>query len=201
MKKYWDNIDFMKVFDYTRISKSPAVFDIKKLSWMNSEYIKAMDDDKYLKMAVPEVKKVITKDLDLNTIALMCKTRIETFKDIAEKIDFFEELPEYEVSMYTHKKMKTNSENSLAALQEMLPLYEALDDYSIEAIEKVAMDYVASKGIKNGQALWPLRTAVSGKQMTPAGAYEIMEVLGKEESISRIKAGIEKLLEDVNAAE
>ena len=193
--------ELINVFDYTRISKSPAVFDIKKLSWMNSEYIKAMDDDKYLQMAVPEVKKVITKDLDLNTIALMCKTRIETFKDIAEKIDFFEELPEYEVSMYTHKKMKTNSENSLAALQEMLPLYEALDDYSIEAIEKVAMDYVASKGIKNGQALWPLRTAVSGKQMTPAGAYEIMEVLGKEESISRIKAGIEKLLEDVNAAE
>lgn len=193
--------ELIKVFDYTRISKSPAVFDIKKLSWMNSEYIKAMDDDKYLQMAVTEVKKVITKDLDLNTIALMCKTRIETFKDIAEKIDFFEELPEYEVSMYTHKKMKTNSENSLAALQEMLPLYEALDDYSIEAIEKVAMDYVASKGIKNGQALWPLRTAVSGKQMTPAGAYEIMEVLGKEESISRIKAGIEKLLEDVNAAE
>jgi glutamyl-tRNA synthetase len=123
------------------------------------------------------------------------KTRIEVFPDIAEKIDFFEELPEYDASMYTHKKMKTNSENSLEALQEMLPAFEALDDYSREGIEKTAMDYVAEKGCKNGQALWPLRTAVSGKQMTPGGAYEIMEILGKEESLARIRKGIELLNE------
>ncbi|MDE6635075.1 MAG: glutamate--tRNA ligase, partial [Lachnospiraceae bacterium] len=192
--------ELIDVFDYKRISKSPAVFDIQKLRWMNGEYIKAMDDEAYFEKALPEVKKVITKELDLKEIALMCKTRIEVFPDIPEKIDFFEELPEYEVSMYTHKKMKTNSENSLAALKELLPRIEELDDFSIEAIEKLAMDYVAEKGIKNGQALWPLRTAVSGKQMTPAGAYEIMAVLGKEESVSRIKTGISKLEEDVNAA-
>ena len=107
---------------------------------------------------------------------------------------------QYDVAMYTHKKMKTNSENSLEALKDLLPLYEALDDYSIESIEKVAMEYVASKEIKNGRALWPIRTAVSGKQMTPGGAYEIMEILGKEESLKRIRAGIAKLEEDVNAA-
>lgn len=192
--------ELIEVFDYKRISKSPAVFDIQKLRWMNGEYIKAMDDESYFEKALPEVRKVITKELDLKEIALMCKTRIEVFPDIPEKIDFFEKLPEYEVSMYTHKKMKTNSENSLTALKELLPRIEELDDFSIEAIEKLAMDYVAEKGIKNGQALWPLRTAVSGKQMTPAGAYEIMAVLGKEESVNRIKTGISKLEEDVNAA-
>ena len=187
--------ELVKVFDYHRINKSPAVFDMKKLSWMNGEYIKAMDNDKYYEYALPVIKKTIKKDLDLKKIADLVKTRIEVFPDITEKIDFFEELPEYDIAMYTHKKMKTNSENSLEVLKEMLPLYEALDDYSIPAIEKVAMDYVAEKGCKNGQALWPLRTAVSGKQMTPGGATELMEILGKEESIARIKAAIEKLSE------
>ena len=143
----------------------------------------------------PRSKKTIKKDLDLKKIADLVKTRIEVFPDITEKIDFFEKLPEYDIAMYTHKKMKTNSENSLEVLKEMLPLYEALEDYSIPAIEKVAMDYVAEKGCKNGQALWPLRTAVSGKQMTPGGAYEIMEIIGKEESLARIRKGIELLNE------
>ncbi len=193
--------ELIEAFDYNRISKSPAVFDIQKLRWLNSEYIKAMDDAEYFEKALPEVEKVIKKKLDLKEIALMCKTRIEVFPDIPEKIDFFEKLPEYDAAMYTHKKMKTNSENSLAALKELLPRIEELQDFSIESIEKLAMEYVAEKGIKNGQALWPLRTAVSGKQMTPAGAYEIMAVLGKEESIVRIKTGIKILEEDVNAAQ
>ncbi len=193
--------ELIEAFDYNRISKSPAVFDIQKLRWLNSEYIKDMDDTEYFEKALPEVEKVIKKKLDLKEIALMCKTRIEVFPDIPEKIDFFEKLPEYDVAMYTHKKMKTNSENSLAALKELLPRIEELQDFSIESIEKLAMEYVAEKGIKNGQALWPLRTAVSGKQMTPAGAYEIMAVLGKEESIVRIKTGIKILEEDVNAAQ
>ncbi|MCH5251380.1 MAG: glutamate--tRNA ligase [Lachnospiraceae bacterium] len=187
--------ELIEVFDYTRINKSPAVFDLVKLKWMNGEYIKAMEDDTYYTYALPEIKKVIKKELDLKKIADLVKSRIEVFPDIEEKIDFFEELPEYDISMYTHKKMKTNSENSLEVLQEMLPLFEKLEDYSIEGIEKTAMDYVAGKGCKNGQALWPLRTAVSGKQMTPGGAYEIMEILGKEESLKRIRKGIELLNE------
>ena len=185
--------ELIEAFDYTRISKSPAVFDMVKLRWMNSEYIKAMDDEKYYEYAIPVIQETVKKDLDLKKIADLVKTRIEVFPDITEKIDFFEELPEYDIAMYTHKKMKTNSENSLEVLQEMLPLFEALEDYSIPAIEKVAMDYVAEKGCKNGLALWPLRTAVSGKQMTPGGAYEIMEILGKEESLKRIRKGIELL--------
>ena len=162
---------------------------------MNGEYIKKMDDEAYYERALPVIRETVKKDLDLKKIADLVKTRIEVFPDITEKIDFFEELPDYDISMYTHKKMKTNAENSLEALREMLPLFEALTDYSIPAIEKTAMDYVAQKGCKNGQALWPLRTAVSGKQMTPGGAYEIMEILGKDESLRRIRKGIELLEE------
>ena len=185
--------ELIENFDYTHISKSPAVFDMVKLRWMNGEYLKAMDADQYYELALPYVQKVVTKDYDLKAIADLVKTRIETLCDIAEKIDFFEELPEYDVEMYTHKKMKTNSENSLEVLKELLPRFEALEDYSIAAIEALLMEYVAEKGIKNGVALWPVRTAVSGKQMTPGGAYEIMSILGKEESLRRIRIGIEKL--------
>lgn len=187
--------ELIEAFDYTRINKSPAVFDMVKLKWMNGEYIKSMDSEEYYKYALPVIQETIKKPLDLKKIADLVKTRIEVFPEITEKIDFFEELPEYDIAMYTHKKMKTNSENSLEVLEELLPLYEALDDYSIPAIEKVAMDYVAEKGCKNGLALWPLRTAVSGKQMTPGGAYEIMEIIGKEESLKRIRKGIELLHE------
>ena len=184
-----------EVFDYHHISKSPAVFDIVKLRWMNGEYIKAMDMDAYMEHALPVVKEVVTKDYDLKKIAELLKTRIEVFPDIKEKIDFFEELPEYDVAMYTHKKMKTNIENSLEVLQDMLPRLEAMTDFSIDEIEEVCKAYIAEKELKNGRVLWPLRTAVSGKQMTPGGAYEIMEILGKEESLARIRKGIEMLSE------
>lgn len=184
-----------EVFDYHHISKSPAVFDIVKLRWMNGEYIKAMDMDAYMEHALPVVKEVVTKDYDLKKIAELLKTRIEVFPDIKEKIDFFEELPEYDVAMYTHKKMKTNTENSLEVLQDMLPRLEAMTDFSIDEIEEVCKAYIAEKELKNGRVLWPLRTAVSGKQMTPGGAYEIMEILGKEESLARIRKGIKMLSE------
>lgn len=125
----------------------------------------------------------------------MVKTRIETFPEIGDMIDFFQELPEYSPEMYTHKKMKTNSENSLEILKELLPILEETDDYSVQGLHDTVFEYIKKKEIKNGQALWPLRTAVSGKQMTPAGAFEIMEVIGKEESLERIKKGIELLSE------
>lgn len=185
--------ELIEQFDYHRINKSPSVFDMTKLRWMNGEYIKAMDNETYYEYALPYIKEVVTKEYDLRAIADLVKTRIETFLDIRNLIDFFEELPEYDVAMYTHKKMKTTSENSLFVLQEVLPKFEALEDYSISAIESLLMEYIHEKGIKNGQGLWPVRTAVSGKQSTPGGAYEIMSILGKEESIARIKKGIEKL--------
>lgn len=183
----------IKMFDYHKINKSPSVFDIQKLKWMNGEYIKAMDNEAFYELALPYVKQVIKKDLDLTTIMDMVKTRIEVFPDIPEKIDFFEEMPEYDIEMYTHKKMKTNSENSLEVLEELLPILEEQEDYSVDALHDRVFEYIGEKGCKNGQALWPLRTAVSGKQMTPAGAFEIMNVIGKDESLRRIRIGIEKL--------
>ena len=185
--------ELIRVFDYRHISKSPAVFDIVKLKWMNGEYMKAMEPEKFYELAMPYIKEVITKDLDLKKILDMVKTRIEVFPDITEMVDFFEELPEYDISMYTHKKMKTNTENSLEVLKEILPILEEITDYSVDALHDRIMQYISKKGIKNGQGLWPIRTAVSGKQMTPAGAFEIMEVLGKEETLARIRKGIELL--------
>ena len=185
--------ELIEKFDYHHINKSPAVFDIVKLKWMNGEYIKAMDNEKFYEIAMPYIKEVITKDYDLKKVLDLVKTRIEVLPDIAGLIDFFEELPDYDVAMYTHKKMKTNSENSLEVLKELLPILENHNDYSVDSLHDLIMGYVQEKGIKNGQALWPVRTAVSGKQMTPGGAFEIMEILGKEESLRRIRVGIEKL--------
>ena len=182
--------ELVKAFDYHHMSKSPAVFDYTKLKWMNGEYIKAMDFDSYFEMAEPYIRKVITRDYDIRKIAEMVKTRIEIFPDIENLIDFFEELPEYDTAMYTHKKMKTTEESSLEVLTEILPVLEAQQDYSNDALYQTRCDFVAEKGCKNGYVLWPLRTAVSGKQMTPAGATEIMEIIGKEESLKRIRTGI-----------
>ena len=138
-------------------------------------------------------EKTVTKALDYKKIAAMVKTRIEVFPDIPGLIDFFQELPEYDCSMYVHKKMKTTEESSLQVLKEILPVLEQWEDYSNDALYSMLSDFISDKGYKNGYVLWPIRTAVSGKQMTPAGATEIMELLGREESIARIKKGIELL--------
>ena len=189
--------ELVEKFDYRHMSKSPAVFDYGKLKWMNGEYIKKMDFDAFYERALPIIKEVITKDYDLKKIAAMVKTRIEIFPDIKELIDFFEEVPEYDVSMYTHKKMKTTVETSLAVLKEVLPLLKAQEDYSNDALYAMLSAYVEEKGYKNGYVMWPIRTATSGKQMTPCGATEIMEVIGKEESIARIEKAIDKLSESL----
>ena len=185
--------ELVKAFDYHNMSKSPAVFDMTKLRWMNGEYIKKMDDEKFFELAKPYLEAAIKKPLDLKKIAGMVKTRIETLCDIADQVDFFEEMPEYSADMYIHKKMKTTKENSLETLKEVLPILEEQDDFSNDALFEALSKYVADKGVKTGFVMWPIRTAVSGKQMTPAGATEIMEIIGKEESLTRIRKGIELL--------
>lgn len=185
--------ELVEAFDYHHMSKSPAVFDINKLKWMNGEYIKAMDFDKFYERALPYLKEVISRELDLKKIAEMVKTRIEVFPDIRDLVDFFQEVPEYDSAMYVHKKMKTTEESSLTVLQEILPVLEKQDEYTNDALYETLVTFAKEKGYKNGYVLWPIRTALSGKQMTPAGATEILEVLGKEESVKRIQAAIEKL--------
>ena len=185
--------ELVKVFDYHRINKSPSVFDLTKLKWMNGEYIKAMDFDAFYELAEPYIKQAISKDLDLKKIAEIVKSRIEIFPDIPELIDFLEEVPDYDIEMYRHKKMKTSPESALEVLKEVLPIFEAQEDYSNDALFATLKGYVEQKGCKNGYAMWPVRVAVSGKQSTPGGATEIMELIGKEESLKRLSAAIEKL--------
>ena len=192
-KEIYSLPELVKMFDYHKISKSPAVFDYTKLRWMNGEYIKVMDDDAFYEKAEPFLTKAVTKPYDLHKIATMVKTRIEIFPDITDMVDFFEKLPEYDIDMYNNKKSKSTPETSLEVLKDELPIFEAQTDYSNDALYASLEKYVGSKGCKNGFALWPLRTAVSGKAVTPAGATQIMEILGHDESVSRIKTGIEKL--------
>ncbi len=194
-----DNTEIMSLeelvqkFDYRRINKSPAVFDYTKLRWMNGEYLKKMDDDKFYELALPYMKEVIKKDLDLHKVSAMIKTRIEIWPDIAEMIDFFEEVPAYETEIYKHKKMKTGGESSLMVLKDLKPILEAQEDYSNDALYAALQDYIKEKEYKNGFVLWPIRIALSGKAMTPCGATELMEVIGKEESLKRLDAAIAKL--------
>ena len=185
--------ELVKAFDYRHISKAPSVFDYTKLKWMNGEYIKAMDFDKFYEIALPYIKETVTRDCDPRKLAEMVKTRIEVFPDIQGLIDCFEKVPEYDCSLYAHKKMKTTEESSLEALKALLPVLEEQEDYSNDALYERLLECVKEKGCKNGQILWPIRIAMSGKQTTPCGASEMMEVLGKEESLKRLRAAIEKL--------
>ena len=191
--------ELIKAFDYTSINKSPAVFDMKKLAWMNSEYIKKMDEATFLENALPEVGKVISDgDMDLKAIALMTQPRIERFTEVADMIDFFQEVPDYDIALYNHKRMKTNPENSLENLTALLPVLEGHDDWSVDGLHDLVMAFVEEKGMKNGQILWPLRTILSGKESTPGGAFDIAAILGKEKSLDRIRQGLEKLKADLN---
>ena len=188
--------ELVENFDYHRMSKSPAVFDMKKMRWMNGEYIKAMNPETFYERAVPEIRKVVTKDLDLKKIADMVKTRIEIFPDIDDMVGFFEELPEYDVSLFQNKKWKVTPEKAKKVLSDLLPLLEAQQDWSNDALYEVLKTYSQSEEVKPGFTIWPVRIAVSGKQVTPAGATEIMEVLGKDESLLRIHVALDRYLSD-----
>ena len=185
--------ELVEHFDYHHMSKSPAVFDIQKLKWMNGEYIKAMDFDSYAERAIPQIRKTISKDIDVNKIASMVKTRIEVFPDIDGMIDFFEALPDYDISLYQNKKWKVTPEKSLTVLNGILYELEVLEDWNNDALYEILKQYSEKEGVKAGFTIWPVRIAVSGKAVTPAGATEIMEVLGKEESLLRIREGISRL--------
>ena len=183
-----------KAFDINGLSKSPSIFDIKKLTWMNGEYIKAMEADTFYRTIESRLKDAVKNTaLDLKKIAALLQTRLETLNDIARLVDFFDTLPEYSTELYIHKKMKTTEEIALSSLKASLPVLEQLSDWNETTIHDTLMSLVQELGIKNGQLLWPIRTALSGESTSPGGAMELADILGKEESLSRIKIGIEKL--------
>ena len=186
--------ELVKEFDISGISKSPAIFDPIKLKAINAAYIRKMTPEEFLEYITPYIRQTVKReDIDLPLLASVLQPRTELFTDIPEQVDFIDELPDYDTSMYCHKKMKTNEETSLEALKAILPVLEGIDDWTVENIHTALFDLIAKLGVKNGWLLWPLRTAVSGKQFTPGGGVELCAILGKEDSIARIKKGIEKL--------
>lgn len=183
-----------KAFDVKGISKSPAIFDEKKLAWLNGEYIRELTPDKFHEMALPYYDGAITSSsIDLKAVSELLQPRCEKLSDIPEQVDFFDKLPEYDNELYTHKKMKTNPENSLEALTAALPVLESINDWTKENIHDELIALVERLELKNGRILWPIRVAVSGKAFTPGGGVELAFILGKEETIARINKGIEQL--------
>lgn len=187
--------ELIKKFDYKDISKSPAIFDNAKLKWMNGEYIRKLSLDEFHELAMEQYKKVLHKDFDFKFISELLHTRCELLNDISEQIDFLEELPEYTTDLYVHKKMKSTVETSLENLEKVLPVLESIDekDWTMDNIHDKVFELIKSLEIKNGQMLWPIRTALSGKSFTPGGAFEIAILIGKEESLKRMHKGIELL--------
>ncbi len=186
--------ELISAFDIDGISKSPAIFDVQKLNWLNGEYIRKLSPEAFYDLAKPFIDEVIKSDkIDKKKVSALLHQRCEKLSDIPEQIDFFDELPEYSVELYCHKKMKTNEENSLTSLKEILPVLEGLNDWNYDAIHTALFDLIASLEVKNGIILWPLRVAVSGKAFTPGGGVELAEILGKDETLLRIRKGIELL--------
>ena len=186
--------ELVQEFDVSGISKSPAIFDPLKLKAINGAYIRRMSLDHFEEMALPYIRQTCKReDVDTKLIARVLQSRTELFTDIPEQVDFIDALPEYDTALYVHKKMKTNEENSLESLKDVLPVLERLEDWNEESIHKALFDLIAQKGVKNGLILWPVRVAVSGKQFTPGGGIELCAILGKEDSLARIRKGIEKL--------
>lgn len=186
--------ELVQEFDVSGISKSPAIFDPVKLKAINGAYIRRLPLEEFEKLALPYIRKTCKReDVDTRLIARVLQSRTELFTDIPDQVDFIDELPAYENSLYCHKKMKTNEENSLESLKAALPVLEGLTEWTEETIHKALFDLIAERGVKNGLILWPIRVAVSGKQFTPGGGVEICTILGKEESLKRIRKGIEQL--------
>ena len=186
--------ELVKAFDISGISKSPAVFDINKLRWMNAEYMKKLTPEEFFTKAEPWLKKAVTSPaIDLRKVAALVQSRCEILSDLPGRVDFLDRLPEYETELYAHKKSKTNLENSLDTLRTLLPVLEAQEDWSNEGLYERLVALAAEKEVKNSVILWPLRVALSGKASTPGGATELASLLGKEASIARVKKGIELL--------
>ena len=190
-REFFTLSELAEVFDISGISKSPAVFDINKLRWMNAEYMKKLSPEAFYAKAEPYLKQAVTNPaIDLHAVAALVQSRCEVLSDLAERVDFLDKLPEYDTALYVHKKSKTTLENSLESLQWSLDVLRSLEIWTNERLYEALVALAAEKGVKNAIVLWPLRVAVSGKASTPGGATELCALLGKEESIRRIEAGI-----------
>ena len=186
--------ELCKAFDIAGISKSPSVFDYDKLEWFNGEYIKAMTDEQFAAIAEPYFKEALgDAPVDHIKIAAILKQRTTKLTDIPEKIDFFKELPAYGKELYVNKKSKTNLENAPVMLKAVYDELSALPAWESDKIHDALIDLAAKLGVKNGTVMWPARISVAGKTVTPGGAIEILDILGREESLRRMQIGLDIL--------
>ncbi|WP_294519951.1 glutamate--tRNA ligase [uncultured Pseudoflavonifractor sp.] len=186
--------ELSQVFDIGGISKSPAIFDIEKLRYFNAKYLRELSPEDFYALAEPYLREAVkTPGIDLKLIAPLVQPRCDTLLDIAPQVDFFDALPEYSNELYCHKKMKTNEENSLEALKQVLPVLEGLSDWTYDAIHDALIGLAEKLELKNGRIMWPVRTALSGKAVTPGGAVELCHILGRDEALARIRKGIAQL--------
>ena len=190
--------ELVNAFDFKHINKAPAIFDPAKLKWMNSEYIRKLSIEEFHALALPYLKKVITKDIDLIKVSELLHNRTEVLSEIPEQIDFIDTLPEYDTELYVHKKMKSTEETSLTSLIKVLPVLKEVNDWTFDTLHAKVFELIKEMEVKNGQVLWPIRTALSGKKFTPGGAFELAEILGREESLSRIEKGFILLEKKLN---
>ncbi len=186
--------ELCKAFDINGISKSPSVFDYDKLEWFNGEYIKAMTDEQFAKICAPYFDEALgDKDIDRVKLASILKQRTTKLTDIPEKIDFFAELPEYDKELFYNKKSKTNAENAPVMLKAVYDELSALPSWDSDSIHDALINLAVKLEVKNGTVMWPARISVAGKAVTPGGAIEILDILGREESLRRMELGLSKL--------
>lgn len=189
--------ELAEAFDLKGISKSPAIFDLTKLKYFNSEYIRSMAPDRFAAIAEPYIRQAVKNPaIDPAQIAALLQQRCEVLTDIPEKVDFFDVLPEYDAALYTNKKSKTDATVSLEMLCTVRPIFEAISDWTDENLLSAMTGLAAQLEVKNAKVMWPVRIAVSGKAVTPGGAVEICRILGKAETLRRIDAGIALLQEN-----
>jgi glutamyl-tRNA synthetase len=186
--------ELIDCFDLSGISKSPAIFDIEKLKYFNSEYIRAMSAEDFAKVAEPYIRQAVKNpDYDAAAIASLLQQRTEVLTDIPEKLDFFDTLPEYDTELFVHKKSKSDKDSSKAVLEQVIPRFEALADWNDENILDVMVKLAEETESKNAKIMWPVRIAAAGKAVTPGGAVEICRILGKAETLRRLNIALEKL--------
>ena len=186
--------ELVDCFDLAGISKSPAIFDIEKLKYFNSEYIRAMSPEAFAKVAEPYIRQAVKNPaIDAAAIAALLQQRTEVLTDIPEKLDFFDTLPEYDTELFVHKKSKSDKDSSREMLGRVIPLFEALESWEDENILNVMVKLAEELEVKNAKVMWPVRIAAAGKAVTPGGAVEICRILGKEETLRRLRIGLEKL--------
>ena len=189
--------ELIKAFDYHKIGVSPSIFDIQKLRWMNGEYLRKLSADEFHSKALPFLERAVkTNGIDLKKISKIINNRIEVLGEILEQLDFIDTLPNFSTSLFVNGKMKTDKSIALKCLQALFPVLSELNEWTFDNLHALIMSLIKEIGVKNGQMLWPMRIALSGKEFTPGGAFEIAEILGKNESIRRIKLGLDKLAKE-----